>query len=874
MRKYIIFLLLIVSPFSLLAGIVKGTIRDSTGQPIPYVVVGVKNSSYGVNSNLAGGYFIELKEGTYTLVFSQLGLVQQEHVVTISDAKPLTLNITMKSSSKELNTFEVKATGDRDRGKEIMHKVIDNRNDYWNRVQNYKCNTYEKASLEKFLTEKGQEKAKQDSMKQWEKQRNDSFEMSIRKTPDTVEVKRAKKDDLEKAIQNKKLNLIESVTETYFRSPGSFKENIFAYHDYVETKHYDGKGVSKSVEYGEHEIAPVEYDQENSYLLITDAQSMDFNFYKNEIDAPALCSRPLLSPAAATAFLNYKFDLMDSIEQDGKTIYKIQVSPLFRSDALFSGLLFVQKDNWAIVSVNLCVNPDVLLFAKEFCVIIDYSEVDSNIYLPTRREFMYTIHDGDYNIVGNTRVDHSDYVVNGTIPPKTFNDEVKHFSDDAFDKDSAYWTEHRTISLDDKEISYIHEADSLVDYYQSPKYLASMDSSFNHLNFWSFVLNGVGHRNRARGTEWGFDPLVAQVIPFGVGGYRHRLSGYYDKDFTNGMKLETEEQIDYGFANHDIRGKGGVGLTYLPLKFVRTFVRFGDDYEMVNNYSSLATLFSFSNYVRSQTFSVSQRMEIVNGLFGELTVDYSDQFPITGLKPDYWRQIVFDTMAINTPIPFQEYVKSEVRLELKYRFRQKYVIKKNRKIILGTKYPEIRFLYRKGIPGLFGSEVNFDYVEFSSMDEFKFARFGTSAWNVVAGAFINKKDLRVLEYKYFRGSDSFIFSDPLRSFQLLGPSLNTPDAYLRINYIHHFEGCFGSKIPLYRKLKITTTVGGGFLTIPSQNFYHEEFFLGLEKVVRIKKQLFRLGIFAVTADSNFTNPAITWKVGISYYNSFTRKWSY
>ena len=142
------------------------------------------------------------------------------------------------------------------------------------------------------------------------------------------------------------------------------------------------------------------------------------------------------------------------------------------------------------------------------------------------------------------------------------------------------------------------------------------------------------------------------------------------------------------------------------------------------------------------------------------------------------------------------------------------------------------------------------------------------------GAFVNKNNLRVLEYKYFRGSDSFIFSDPTRSFQLLGPSLNTADAYFRLNCIHHFDGCFGSKIPLYNKLKITTTVGGGLLMIPSQNFHHEEFFVGVERIVRIRKQLFRYGIFAVTADNNLSNPTITWKVGVSFFNTFTNKWSY
>lgn len=130
MRHFIFFLLLSIIPLSSFAGVVKGTIRDTAGEPIPFVVVNVKNSSYGVNSSLSGYYFMELKAGKYTLVFSQTGLAPQEHVVTITDAKPTVLNITMKMSAKELGAVEISAKGDRDRGKEIMHKVIDARGDY------------------------------------------------------------------------------------------------------------------------------------------------------------------------------------------------------------------------------------------------------------------------------------------------------------------------------------------------------------------------------------------------------------------------------------------------------------------------------------------------------------------------------------------------------------------------------------------------------------------------------------------------------------------------------------------------------------------------------------------------------------------------
>ncbi len=866
--------LLLVFGFSkeVTAGAVKGIIRDSLGEPLPYVAVVVKNTSYGVNSALNGAYFLELKPGKHTLVFTQLGFQTLEKSVTITDNKVVVMDIVMKREARELGTVVIKAKGDRDKGKEIMKQVIDKRNMYWEGVQNYQCTTYQKSSLEKVLLDKyaadtiKPQPTPSDSLKSEEKKRKKK-----KKSSDTLQAE--PKKDLEAEIAQKRLNLIESYSITYFQRPVAFKESILAYKDYADYKKFTGGGgVSRGFEYGEHEIAPVIYYSSNPYLLISDAQSTDFNFYKNQIDAPALCSRPLLSPAASTAFLSYRFDWLSTFVSEGKTIHKIAVNPLFKDDALFNGVLFIEDSTWAIVSVNLSINPNVLLYAKDFSVIIDYKEVQPGIYLPVRREFLYTIREGKYNIIGNARIDHSDYQVNTTFPKNLFNDEVKRYEVDAFDKDSAYWASHRTIQLDEKEIKYIHNMDSLAAYYSSPEYLAKRDSSFNEINIWSFLLNGVGHRNRVRGTEWYIEPLIAQIVPFGIGGYRHRLGGYYNKDFDNGMTLETTGHVDYGFTNRDIRGKGGVGLTYMPLKFVRTFVRFGDYYDMINNFSSLGTVFSRSNWIRCKEFSVAQRMEITNGLFGELTFEYSDQFPITSMQLEQWSNQLFG--ATNTPTDFNRYVKTEFRLELKYRFRQKYIIKKNRKIILGSKYPEIRMLWRKGVPTLFGSEVNFDYIEFGSADEMKFGRFGTSAWNVQAGAFVNKRNLRLLEHKYFRGSDVLIFSDPMRSFQLLGPTLSTADAFLRINYIHHFEGAFGSKVPLISKLKITSAVGGGTLMIPSQGFYHQEVYVGLERIFRIKKQLFRFGVFAVTADNTLSKANITYKFGVSFYNSFTRRWSY
>ena len=48
--------------------------------------------------------------------------------------------------------------------------------------------------------------------------------------------------------------------------------------------------------------------------------------------------------------------------------------------------------------------------------------------------------------------------------------------------------------------------------------------------------------------------------------------------------------------------------------------------------------------------------------------------------------------------------------------------------------------------------MNFDYLELGINDEFTIPHLGKSKWNIQMGAFVNKKNLRVIEWKYFRGS--------------------------------------------------------------------------------------------------------------------------
>lgn len=817
---------------------------SSENEPLPFASVYVKNSTRGTVTNLKGAFELELEKGNYTIVYSFVGYKNFEKQYQITSSNIINDTILLK----EDNTLgEVQVYSDeKDRAKEIMSEVRKTRSNFNQGVQYFKCESYIKTSIDKKV------KLEEDSI-----------------PAQTEELSYSK--DLNQFFKQENLNLIESISTTYYDRPNRFKEVFHAYHDYSETKSNIGQSISFGIEIGEDDIAPAPEITSNTSIIYNDILSCDFNFYDNLIHYPEVCQKPILSPLAETAPLSYKFDLAGSFYEDSILIYKIEVAPLFATDAVFSGHIYIEDSTWILRSVDLFVNQLALSKCKEFHIIQNYEQKSEWVNVPERREINYVFKEGSSFILGNTQVLHSKYVINSDSAKTKWNNEVKAFDPEALDRSEEYWAQERPIQMKEKELKFIHVCDSLKDYFTSPEYYKKLDSSFNRITIWT-PLVGIGHKNSFKKHQWYIEGLLGQVNPVGIGGYRHKLPGNFTKEFKNNFLLETDGMIDYGFRNKDVKGKIGAGLTYYPKKFVRTFIRAGDYYDMVNNYASLAQTFSRSNYVRTIMFSVAQRIELINGLFAEATFNYSDQRPIDNLQLSNWSSRIFG--SLNTPIEFDRYVKSEIVLELKYRIKQKYMFKENKKIIFQAKHPVLTLKYKKGIPGLFGSEVNYDFIEIGASHHTQLQRWGTSSWRVMYGTYLNKSNLRVLEYKYFRGSDRFFFSNPTLSMQLLGSTKSTPNDYFQANYMHHFEGAILGKIPLLNRLKLELAGGGGILMIEDESFKQIEIFAGLEKPFTLWKQLLRVGVYAVTVDNNIDKADIAFKFGISFYNDFKRKWDY
>lgn len=832
--------------------VVKGRVVDEAGNGIPGVRVSVENTTYGVPSSNNGSYFLEIDE-TETLIikYQMIGFATQIDTIEVK-SEMTENNVVLREESTSLGTVEIYADK-RDIAKEVINNVIDNKKNIRNQYESYQCNTYIKTSLE------------------GDGQMENNLTITIGGKKETADSTGTKPKPVENGP--KKMNFIESNSITQFKRRSTYKETILAHHDYAEKTNSE---VVVSSDFSDpNSILPTQVIAYNPYIFFEKVQDGDFDLYQNLVDLPKVSSKPIVSPLALNAFINYKFTLNAVFIEEGQKIYDIIVEPRFKEAPLFSGNLYIMDSLWVVKSMDLSVNSAALNFFKDFRIIQDYENVEGN-WVIKRREFIYTIKDGPYMVMANTRANHTNYEFDLDFDRKTFNNVVMIYDEEAFNKDSAYWADVRPIRLKPEELQFIREQDSIQKVLESDSYIDSVNTAYNKIRFWDFILSGVGFRNREKAQEIYINPLINQVQPFGIGGYRHRLGGFYSKEFKNAQKIKLDGNIDYGFRNKDVKGELGVEYTYLPKHFGSFKISGGDIYDFVTMEQSISNFLSRGNYVRKTYVGISQRYELVNGLYGRLSFDYSTRRDISQVEQAPWAIKLGETLNWPEIQPYETYTVSIFELEFLYRFKQQYIVKGNKKLVIGTEFPELRFKFKKGVPNLFNSDVDFNFLEIGASDQVSFGTFGDLKWDVEAGTFFGKTadEVQFIERKFFRGSDLFFFSSPLQTMQLLDSTFNTTRPYLQAFAIHHFNGAIMNKIPLINKLKLQLVAGTAALFIEEENYAHVEFYAGLERVFKIRKQLFKLSTFYVVRANGAASVSLNFKFGIDFFNSFTNSWSY
>jgi hypothetical protein len=796
---------------------ISGKITNDKMEPLALASVQVKGSVKGTISKENGTYELLLDEGTYDIAFTMLGY--KSLLINLVVTKDYVQNIILETDeAKDLSEVIVRGKM-KDRSEELIRKVIKHKDELLAAAGPYSCNVYIKATQE----DSSQRKAK-----------------AKKKTVDSL------KNSSNADLQNM------AMAEISLRYDHENDNNVKE----------ERTGVVKR---GNPEAL--------FYLSLTEG---DFNLYNNLLKSRVLSQVPFLSPVCYSGLAAYKYKLVSIKNENGRKLYTISVKPRQLSNVTVEGELVILDSAWVIVSAHFSLPRFHIPEYDHFEIDQQYSFVDGKAWMITRQEFTYFSKTGKGKLSGQTIAAYKDFEFNKTFPKKYFGTEVSATAQQAYDRDSSYWQKTRTEPLTVKEIRFIHYKDSIFRVVNSKPYLDSMDRLTNKVTWKKILLFGTTRYNREKKQTWTLPPLGDVFDPFQYGGARIRATVGYRRTFESRKNISAFASLSYGFRNKDINGNISIGHMYNPFNRGIINISAQRDFQYIFAGDAWINLLRRNNFYLNQGVAVNHGIELTNGLF--LNANFAITFRRslsdykTGTKIDELFPEILDN---DTALAFDSYNAAYGTIRLEYTPQQRYIREPKEKIILGSKWPTFYLSLRKGIPGVLNSKVNFDYLEFGIEQTLKLGVTGVSKYSVRSGSFVNKKDLRLVDYKFQRRGDPVFFMNPDEAFQSLDSTFPVFKRFYQAHYVHEFNGALVNKIPFFKKLQLREIAGGGFLYAQERNLRYFEAFAGVERILKWPFNplyKFKMGVYVVGSAANqFRNP-VQFKIGFTSWDRKNNKW--
>lgn len=820
-------LLVLLGTHFLSAQVITGRITNEFREPLPYANVYIQQLQTGTVSDDEGMYSFNFDvEGEYNLVFSSLGYESvSERVLLVGDTA--WVNIQLKTAALELEEIVVSAS-QRDPAFGIIKKVIEHKDRQLKAADSYRTKVYLKAVEE---TESTVTEVKEPVVE---------VDVSVPNAdPFAAEAK------ADKELLNG-LNLVEMEVMLNYRYPRSYKEERTAYQAYGNT----------------------------AGLFIPIFAETDFNFYRNLVYLPGIADAPVISPFSNNAILSYKYELVGSRYVNGQHLNEIKVIPRKEGNSTVSGTVWIVEDEWTILKLELDLPKGTLLIGDNFRIEQSYTKVQDSLWIVDRQAFIYETRQGKKKTFkASTVLRYSDYQHNYAFPDKFFGNEVAITTQEAYERDSEYWAGTRTEELDDREARLIRLRDSIQAVHNSPAYRDSLEGLYNRVSLLEIAWDGIGIRDWREQSHLYVSSLASMIDFSPVGGWRVGPYVSRFKRYQNGKIWSNSGTLNFGLRNHDIQGDFSSWFRYDPFRLGDLSISGGRSFQAINEFDAYLNLLRPSNYILLDAVRATHAIEIANGLRIHTSFDWNDRRPITTYDVgSFLGDVVEDD---DSPMDFERYQAFITTNTLSFTPGQRYMREPNRKVILGSKWPTLSLMHRRGWDKTFGSDIRFDYLEASLEQEIILGPIGNTHYRAQLGQFVNTEDLRFVDWKQFRESDPILYSNPLRTFQMLDTSLATTNLHFELHFIHHFNGAIINNIPLLKKTRIKTVAGGGVLWLKDGDYRHQEVFAGIERVFKVgPRRRLRVGLFGVLADANNRKPDTSFKISFDLIDVWKRDWSY
>ncbi len=793
-----------------------GSILDNRKVPLPLASVEIKELRKGAITRDDGSFQFFLERGKYDLVVSMIGYKTRVLTIFIND-KDITENLELETDEGSDLAEVVLKVKTRDRAEEIIMNVVRHKETILDAIGSHSYKAYIKA----FQLDSG-----------------------------FVKNKKGNENDTAVPIQVKENYEGMSLTEVSLRldknSNGQIKEERL--------------GVIKR---GNPESL--------FYVSVTEG---DFYIYNNLINTPPVSKIPFVSPLSYSGLLAYRFKTLKIDRTVRPKVYTIAIRPRQLSNATIEGEITIQDSTWAVLSTEFRLPPAHMPEYDFMEVKQEYGKIGDSARMITRQQFTYYIKTKKGRLYGETTVAYSGYELKKNFRKGYFGNEVSSTSAEAYEKDSTFWKSVRSEPLSRQQELYARYQDSIYRYMRSEAYLDSMDKVLNKITWKKVLIFGQIFNDHKKERTWILPPLTSLIQPLAFGGARLKIGGAYRKTFASRKNLSVEADLSYGFRNQDVNGTVSLKRMYNPFSRGEFKISAGRNFDFIYAGDAWVNVLKRSNIYLNNSLLLDHQIELFNGIHLSTNFEIAFRRSVSNYKVGNNADSIFG-IPNEPPVAFEPYNASYGEIKLHYTPRLKYIREPKEKIFLGSKWPTFYVMWRKGIPQLFRSKIDFDYLEFGLSHRINLSVAGNTNYILKTGDFINRRDLRIIDYKFVKQGDPLFFQNPHTSFQALDSTFPLFDRFYQGNLVHEFNGVLINKIPFLKKLRLQEVAGAGMLIAPEKDLRYVEVFAGIERVFKwpfnpLAK--LKLGIYVVGSAANKFNNPVQFKIGLTTWDRFRNDW--
>jgi hypothetical protein len=805
----------------------QGKVADNDGNPIPGAVVFIREISQGILTSDNGEFQVILKEGKYTCEFSSLGYEKRSIIVTID--KPLqSITVNLKEKIFELQGIVISASNE-DPAYAIMRKAIAMAPYYMHQVKSYEAEVYLKGSM------------KLNTVAKWI-ERVDEIKMI--------------KDSL---------FLMESHNEVLFTSPDKYEQKVIAVSSNFPKDMIDSSSSMTLATASIYApklrgmISPLSPDAFTYYRFTLEGKSIEGEHTINKIRVQPKKNNPILLNGwlyivdDSWNIRNMKMNYTVVGVTENFTINCSEIRP-----SVFLPAAYSIDDSIHIGLLKL--NARVKYYSSIKYGKIEINEKPKNIAvrtndtIPQKTKKQQKAAQQLETLMSKDNLSNRDaYKIAGLMRDVMESEEGKkkresleislrnnvHVTIDSLAKsrDSVYWTQIRSLPLQSDEIASYKKQEIKLKQIQADSSSKKSRSPFGKIVFGSRVKLSKNSRFKYGGLlgttpEYNFvDGLwLGQKLVFEVDFHKkHSLSISPSAHYVTARKTVNWQTVGVFVYSQQRNGR----LTVSGGNSTFDFNQVGEGARLVNSLGSLFYARNFMKFFQKQYISVSNRIDVANGLFVTANFGYEKRNALeNNTSYSFSRKEPSPNLPNGQSDPMPDNTLTGMAIQLEYTPRYRYWIRDGRKRYISSKYPTFTFNYEKGVATDNDRSASFDKTEFSIRQEITLNAFNRIEYLANTGTFLSSKRVYFPDFKHYNSNALLFATNSLRnSFCMANYRYSTDKSWVQIHLNYTSSYLFIKNIPFLQKYLFEESLYARTLFIPGANYSELGYSVGSLKII-------------------------------------------